>query len=125
MYLIKSIYFNPLADCLKVENCIRIPKSTDSKKTLVSHDYWGKTNLHIGKFADISQFTKLDNKYLLLSYVSEYDVKDIRDGFKEFSFHVSTYQPDKIEGYIIFIKSSFDNIKTNGKNSLVDILAKL
>lgn len=115
MYLIKSIYFDSHTDCVKVENCIRILKSKDSKKTLVSHDYWGKTNLHIGQFANISQFTKPDNKYLLLSYVSEYSVKDLRDGFKELSFHVSTYQPDKIEGYIIFIKSSIDTIKTNGK----------
>ena len=63
---------------------------------------------------DLSKLTALDEKYLLLSYVNEYTVTDMEDGFKKIWFNLSSYARKGMEGYIIFLKHEED-IKTNGE----------
>ena len=120
MYLIKNIHFTDSGFAV-VDNGIEISKFKE--ELIATDEYWGKTNIiQLCDYADCSKFGRShDGKNDLLSYVSVFEpdnkhhVKDIGDGFKEFYFYVSTYQPENLEGYIVFIKQSKAEIKTNGK----------
>lgn len=114
MYLIKNVYFDHRTNDVKVEDGIQIGILGNSK-TIARDDFWGKTEVHFGNYADFTKIPTISGLYNLLSYVSEYEVENTGDGFKKFSFYVSTYQPEKKEGYIIFIKQSLKEIKTNGQ----------
>ncbi|MBE5819799.1 MAG: hypothetical protein E7310_03130 [Clostridiales bacterium] len=94
MYLIKNLYFDHQTNDVKVENGIQVGILGKSK-TIARDDFWGKTEVHFGDYADFTKIPVISGLYNLLSYVSEYEVENIGDGFKKFSFHVSTYQPEK------------------------------
>ena len=114
MYLLKNVYLSPMTENVMVENGIRATL-LKNKELRTHNDFWGRTEIHLGEFADFSKFAEMERKRVyLIPYISEYEVKDIFDGFKDFYFSISTYQPDKVEGYIIFIKKARD-IKTSGK----------
>ena len=114
MYLIKNISFDHRTNNVKVENGIQIGILGKFKK-IVRDDFWGETEVYFGDYVDFTKIPNINGLYNLLSYVSEYKVENIGDGFKKFHFYTSTYQPDKKEGYIIFIKRSLKEIKTNGQ----------
>lgn len=114
MYLIKNLYFEPLTHNVNVEDGIQIG-IIGTSKTCTGNDFWGKTEVLFGNYADFTKIPVSHGPYHLLSYVSEYEVENIDDGFKKLSFHVSTYQPEKKEGYIVFIRQSPKEIKTNGQ----------
>jgi len=77
-------------------------------------NFWGRTDISVGNYADFSKLPAYGEMDRLLSYVSEYSVEDYGDNYKKFYFNVSTYEPEKKEGYIIFVKFG-QNIETNGK----------
>lgn len=77
-------------------------------------EWWGTSFVNLGMFADLSKFEKLGKNIYLLSYVSEYAVTELCGNFKNFFFSVNKYDPDNIEGFILFIRNS-QNIKTNGQ----------
>lgn len=114
MYLIKNIYLNNFIHTVIVKNGIRAVKSDSNKEILVTDNYWGSSEIKVENFADFSEFQIIDRNNILLSYTNEYSICDIGDGYKKIIFNVNTYQPEKIEGYIIFIENEAD-IKTNGK----------
>ena len=114
MYLIKNIIIESETDTVTVEDGIRVSKSKYPFKPLAIQEYWGKTDIHLGSFADISRFPKIDENTFLLSYVSEYKVNDIGNNFKEFTFNVCSYKPERLKGYLVFIKPGL-HMKTNGK----------
>lgn len=113
MYLIKNIYLNRQTGEVKVENGIRVAK-LDGHNINVVNPYWGEAETNVGCFSDLSKLTAIDEKYLLLSYVNEYIVTDMEDGFKKIWFNLSSYKRKGIEGYIIFLRHE-DDIKTNGE----------
>lgn len=114
MYLIKNIYLNNFIHTVIVKNGIRAVKSDNNKEILVTDNYWGSSEIKVENFADFSEFQIIDRNNILLSYTNEYSICDIGNGYKNIIFNVNTYQPEKIEGYIIFIENEAD-IKTNGK----------
>ena len=114
MYLLKTMRFNQQTKNVEVEDGIRVYLIEGFKYIISTDSFWGKINIHLGTYADYSKFPTYKEKEQLLSYVSEYEVKECGDNYKEFYFNVSTYQPEMKDGYIIFIKFAND-IKTNGK----------
>lgn len=94
MYLIKNIYFDYRTNDVKVENGIQIGILGKSK-TIARDDFWGKTEVHFGDYANFTKIPAISGFFNLLSYVSEYEVENIGDGFKKFSFHVTHISPRK------------------------------
>ena len=114
MYSLKTIYFDHQTNDVKVQNGIQIGLLGNSK-AIARDAFWGKSDIHFGDYADFNQIPTINEFYKLLSYISEYEVENIDDGFKKFSFSVSTYQPEKNYGYIVFIQNSLKEIRTTGK----------
>lgn len=119
MYLIKSIAVDNMAETLKVNDGIKIAKIGNDILTV--KQFWGSTNVTINELADESKIVKKDKDiFYTLSYVTNFEnnnnfVEDIGDGFKKLNLLVSSYQPDNVEGYIIFIEKSLNEIQTNGE----------
>lgn len=115
MYLLKNISFDAMNKNVIVENGIKICVKNNNTLVYLPYSFWGETQIDLGKYIDFSKFEKLDdNGSCLLSYVNEYISVPIVDNFRKLIFNVSTYQEDKIEGYIIFLEHG-ENIKTNGE----------
>lgn len=114
MYSLKTIYFDHQTNDVKVQNGIQIGLLCNSK-AIARDAFGGKSDIHFGDYADFNQIPTINEFYKLLSYISEYEVENIDDGFKKFSFYVSTYQPEKNYGYIVFIQNSLKEIRTTGK----------
>lgn len=115
MYLIKNIYFDNQIQNVVVENGIRVGVLQYVTKLIVADPFWGETDIWLGSKSEFAYWSESKGKYTLLPYVDEYEVKPLKDGFKEFSFNVSEFQQDNLEGYIIFIKSSNGDIISNGE----------
>ena len=113
MYLLKNITFSEFQKGIIVENGIRVSQIGD--KIISRNDFWGITDINPGDFADYSKFEKLEDNLFLIPYVNTYSCTNIGDGYKKLSFNISTYQPNKIEGYIVFIEHTLKDIETNGK----------
>lgn len=94
MYSLKTIYFDHQTNDVKVQNGIQIGLLCNSK-AIARDAFWGKSDIHFGDYDDFNQIPTINEFYKLLSYISEYEVENIDDGFKKFSFYVSTYQPEK------------------------------
>lgn len=116
MYLIKNIYLDNDTNCVVVEDGIRIAKIKSSLITRleVFNSFWGQTQINLGEAADFSRMKEIEENQLLLSYINEYEIENLPDGFKKFEFNVSVYDPNKIEGYIILVEKE-QKILTNGK----------
>lgn len=114
MYLIKNIYFDSRTKNVIVEDGIRVTHCKGINQLFVYNQYWGKTKVYLGEFADFSRFPIIDEEALLLPYINEYSVKNMADHFKELLFNVSTFQPENIEGYIVFVKHGLE-MKTDGE----------
>ena len=121
MHLLKTISLCDMGRSVRVVDGVRAVKMKDHYR--ISDPFWGDADITIDKYADVATFSKTDNENeILIPYVTsfayspktDYYVKDIGDGFKKIWFHVNGYIPDKIEGYIIFIKKSIGEIKTSG-----------
>jgi len=112
MYLIKSFYNS--GNKITIEDGIRVTRQSD--ELIVSDSYWGESDIQVGASADFSKLKSTDDRDgTLLTYVSEYIVQDLAHGLKKIWFYVDTYQPEKKEGYIIFINRAYESIRTNGQ----------
>lgn len=116
MYILKELGYNNFAMHHVIRDGISCAFTAKTNDVLVSSEFWGCTEVHVGDFADKTKFK--ESKYcgeIRVTYANEYFVKDLKDNFKKISFNISTYQSEKLEGYIIFIKRSTKDIKTNGE----------
>lgn len=104
MYLLKNLKFTPLEGRLIVEDGIKVVRYPNESNVEVRNAYWGKSKL-----------TGIIVVSSLLSYVNSYCVNNMGDGYRSIDFHVSDHCPENIEGYILFIEKSFDEIKTDGE----------
>ena len=116
MYLIKKL--STQNGALVAENGIRIIKmwDSDSNKSNFSifNGFWGSTDIYISKLTDISKFQKVCHSLYLLSYATKLISKNTDNNSKNFKFFVDDYQPNNIEGYILFIENE-KNISTDGQ----------
>ena len=113
MYLIKNIIFDCRNNSVIVENGIKI--KINDKHAIVKDEFWGETEINFGIYADLAELSECDETYDLLSYTSEYQIQNTRDEYKKIILNISTYDPEKNEGYIVFIKNSPYEIQTKGK----------
>lgn len=111
MYLLKEISINNMDGTIHVTNGIRC--AYIKGKLEPYYNFWGKTEVIIGEYADWTRIKETKMGEHLLSYCNELDVKNMDDNFKKLLFNVSC--PGNIEGYIIFIKFSKEDINCTGQ----------
>ena len=114
VYLIKDVGLT-----LNRELCIRdgIPAKLfrPSNRILVSNPFWGMADVEVEAHAELDQFPNMnDENDVLLSYANTVNVKCLGAGYKELCFYVSSYQPEKVQGYIVFVPACW-KIETNGQ----------
>ena len=114
MYLIKEIGFT-LNRELCIRDGIRAKLFTPCNRVFICEPFWGMAEVEVEAHADFSKFEKAgEENEVWFSYANSVNVKWLGAEYKELSFYVSSYQPDRIEGYIIAIPACW-NIKTNGQ----------
>lgn len=116
MYLLKELSYEPLLSKFRATNGLQVLMRENSVTAWPG--MWGETEINLGIFADISKFEQLqknNNRDYFMTYANEVAMEeDSVNKRKKLILNVSTYQPDKIEGYIVFIRRQND-IKTNGE----------
>lgn len=110
MYYIKEINIDNYNNTIEIINGIKTYKI--DKMFVVVDDFWGKTEIMLGDYADRDLITKKGETHLI-PYANEYTIKELDDGYKHIILNVSTPQ-EKIDGYIVIIKYA-TNIKTDGE----------
>ena len=83
--------------------------------------YWGKIDIYLEDDVDFSNIPPVNKKVKnLLPYVNEYKIKDIDIAYKELFLRVGTYQPEKKDGFIIFVHYADKELETNGQKIFGD-----
>ena len=78
--------------------------------------FWGTAEALLGDNFDFDILPKEDDgRRVRLTYANSYEVKVCHDGDRDFVFFVDKYQPDEIEGYIVFVNSVGVDFSTNGE----------
>jgi hypothetical protein len=114
MYLIKDVGFT-LNGKLCVCDGIRAKMFKPSNRIFICNPFWGMADVEVEAHADFSQFPATDSEIEgLFTYANFINIKCLGAGYKELSFYVSTYQPEKVQGYIVFVPACW-NIETNGQ----------
>ena len=113
MYLIRNIYVDHQKEKLQIEKGIQVGLACSM--AMVRNEWWGSTDIRLGEKVDHSKITPISGLFDLLSYANKYEVEDMGDGFKKIILDVNEYEENNIEGYIVFIRFSYDEIKTSGK----------
>lgn len=113
MFLIKQIIINNLEENIKVIDGIRCVYVNG--RYVAIEAFWGKSEIIVGNYADKTLFKrdKEEEDVEIIPYASECMIKDLDDGWKNLCFNISTYQLEKLEGYIIIVKYS-SSIETDG-----------
>lgn len=111
MYLMKTLRIDKQTDSIDVEN--GIPCALINGKLIAYDEFWGKTEIICGNYADWDKIKKNTNDEYILSYCNEINAIEDKDGFKKLLINTSV--PNSIDGFIIFIKYTNDPIKTNGE----------
>lgn len=116
MYLLKTL--STRNDTVVAQNGIKIVNMWCSRPTAlkfkVFNTFWGDTDIQVKYTTGIAKFTKIAQNLYLLSYANHFEQTDLKDGFKQLDFFVGDYQPENVEGYILFIENE-KNIETNGE----------
>ena len=116
MYLLKTL--STRNDAIIAQSGIKIVNMWHSRPTAlkfqVFNNFWGDTDIHVKNSTSIDNFTKLAQSLYLLSYVNRFEVTNIKNGFKQLDFYVGNYEPENVEGYIVFVENE-KNIETNGE----------
>ena len=112
MYLLKNLSLNHTTQSVVVNPGVQFVRITQSHIFL--NEFWGSTDLQVGEFADFTRLPSIAENKFFLSYANEFSVTKQPDGYINLFFNLSTYQPDNIEGYILFIGSESD-IRTDGE----------
>lgn len=114
MYLIKRIHSSGRRQDIRVENGIKVNQT--GRKLVATNEFWGKTDIHLGDYADFSKFGKTHSgEFMLLSYVSCFTTQSIGDGFQKLDLHVNAYKQQEIRGYLVFMNRTLEEIKTSGQ----------
>lgn len=115
MFYLKTLGHNHFSKQRIIENGIRSFKLDESDTVISAPGFWGETEIHIGDYSAEEHFEKgyMPNE-MWVSYASEYFVKDLGDGFKKIVIHAATFNPDDVEGYIVFSGRNIKNVKTDG-----------
>ena len=78
--------------------------------------FWGTAEVSLGDNFDLTMLPKNGPICeVCLTYTNSYNVKICDGGFRHFEFFVDKYQPDNIEGYILFAEKVLADISTNGE----------
>lgn len=78
--------------------------------------FWGPTQVICNDDFDLSALPKAKMSHeVFLTYATSYEVADVGNGNREIKFFVGKYEPDNIEGYILFVDRVIGNIRTNGQ----------
>lgn len=112
MYLLKNISLNHTTKSVVVDPGVQFVRVNHSYIFL--NEFWGSTDLLVGEFADFNRLPVIAENKFYLSYVSEYFATKLPDSYTNICFSLSAYEPEKIDGYIVFINSE-NNISTNGE----------
>lgn len=132
MYLIKQIALaKNLEDAFIAKEGICMGSAGNPKK-LISWGFWGDAVASCGDNFDLSMLPKDgEGCTVRLTYANSYEVSNVGDGFKKIHFFVDKYQPDEIEGYILFAERVIADIWTSGEiiggrygNEIVVVLRK-
>ncbi len=110
MYKIKEIIIDNFNNTIEIINGLKTYQIKD--KYITVNDFWGDTKLIFGEFVDYALFEELKDMRLI-SYVNEYIISELVDGYKSFCFNISSPQ-EQIDGYIVIVKYATD-IKTDGE----------
>lgn len=111
MYLLKTLRIDKQTDSIDIENGIVC--ALINEKLYAYDEFWGKTEIICGNYADWDKIKKNANDEYILSYCNEINIIEENDGFKKFLINTSI--PNSIEGFILFIKYTNDPITTNGE----------
>lgn len=115
MYKLKTLGVNHLQNSIEVEEGIQIAYLNEKKSFIPYNEYWGTSQIHIEEYVDKQKFNKTKDDFILINYVNEYKVEDWKnDGYKKLFLNIGN-ENKEIDGYIIFIPSSSNCIKTNGE----------
>lgn len=113
MFLLKKLSYDHGSNQVEVVDGIRSFVSENG--VIVQDEFWGRTEVNLGLFADKSKFEDLEDGLVLINYANECSSSDIGDNYKKLTINVSVFEQEKIEGYIVFIKHSVGGFKTNGE----------
>ena len=114
MYLIKEVGFT-LNRELCVRDGIRAKLFTPCNRVFICEPFWGMADVEVEAHTDFSKFGKLDGENeVLFSYANSVNVKWLGAEYKELSFYVSSYQPARVDGYIIVVPACW-KIETIGQ----------
>lgn len=129
MYLLQTLSVDWERNKAIVQHGIYAGALEREPTVIVKDEFWGKTEIVLKSNSDFGFTPEKKGKYTLLSYVNNFKVEDLSDGFKKLHFYVGKRDDRKFEGYMIFIKSCSTDIETNGEklfyrtpNSIVVIL---
>ena len=101
MYYLKYINYCSLENKLEIIDglkCIKL--STDMY--LFRDDFWGGSQLDIGKRIDVNKFISSNGKENYLYKCNDIKTKELEDGFTGLSFILNEPQEDNIDGIILF-----------------------
>lgn len=113
MYLIKKVIVDNLAqEIYSIDGLNYLVFDGENDLILFPSDFFGlKIRLKPSLCNDIKE-TDIKNLYSVI-YANSYDVKSLKDGFKELVLNISKKE-EKIDGYIVFIDFIY-NPKTDGE----------
>jgi len=117
MYLIKSITLTENSESVFVaKDGMNVYAMTDPIKLGFPWGFWGPTEVICNDDFDLSVLPKAQMKHeVYLTYANSYEVSDVGNGNREIKFFVGKYDPDNIEGYILFVDKVIGSIRTNGQ----------
>lgn len=117
MFLIKKLVLAENSESVfAAKDGMRAYAMQDPIKLVLPWGFWGPTEVVCGDNFDLSVLPKTEMSHeVLLTYANSYEVIDIDDGNHEIQFFVDKYEPDNIEGYIIFVNKVLGTIRTNGQ----------
>ena len=111
MYLLKRIQVNPFDRIITTTDGLTMVKLKDSNQSKVLHCFWGEINFTITHDAP-KNIRNGTTSYIF--YANEYDYQQLEDGLINLHLTIGAFEPDNVEGYILFIRNEKD-IKTNGQ----------
>ena len=111
MYLIKQVGTTQKGS-VTIESGISAAITQPRKLTMIGN-FWGEDDVRLGDYCDMEKLAG-EEHCLNVSYTSTYKAVDIGDGFKRLEFWISSYEPNNVEGYILFMNYERD-IETNGE----------
>lgn len=110
MYLVKNVFTDQQGN-VTITNGVAATETSPRNLEIIG-SFWGKEEIKIGEACDLEKMKGMIEHYLNVFYVNEYKVQALYK--KQIKFYINEYEPENIEGYIIFIRHE-ENIKTDGE----------